>query len=138
MHITNTINNTTHWNDIFKFYILHNLASILNDLLVFTNLFLKFNLVIKIVHTDRHTYYMQNKTDTRSWLNQAFLDIFPLSVYSYEDAKTKILNFPASFRAEEGQRAHFTILVNKVEVVVYCVPAFPFFFISARNVGVTT
>lgn len=67
---------------------------------------------------------MQNNTDTRFWLNQAFLDISPWSAYSYEAAKAKILNFPAPFRAEEGQRAHFSILAYKI---VFPLSPFSFF-----------
>lgn len=33
------------------FYIIY-LASILSDLLIFSNLFFKFNLIIKVMHTD--------------------------------------------------------------------------------------
>lgn len=106
--------------------------------MAFTNLVLKFNLIIKVVHADRHTYYMKNNTDTRIWLNQAFLDISPWSVYSYEATKAKILNFPAPFRAEEGQRTHFSILASKMEVVVYCVPTSPFSFLSSWNEDINT
>lgn len=74
------------------FYIIY-LASIQKDLLIFSNLFLKFNLFIKVIHTNRHTYYEQNSTNTRGWLNQTFLDNCPLSVCSYNIGKAKGLNF---------------------------------------------
>lgn len=123
--ITNIINKTICWNDIITFCILHYLLGLHSkDLLIFSNLFLKFNLFIKIIHTNRHTYYEQNSTNTRGWLNQTFLDNCPLSVCSYKVGKAKALNLPALLGAEEEK-------FWPIEVVICCVATFPYFFLSA-------